>query len=405
MGSFKEQYENAKKDLLNDSSICIENKDWMKKVLSYQETKGKRSNGIPTLDESCYKTLLSYLQKLKNINKWFGNKPLKNITEADFRKVYEDLEEGRITTKSGEIYKDRISYYKKVFKSKPFEIIGKDKLAREVIEYNVIKEIDVRFIPDFRNALKEIVQNAILPEHKLFIQLYGDYAENLFSILQFEKKDFEEIMDKETNEPSFILNLHKGIIKRSRTPRREYNIFPETYLMLKKYLEDLKPTDKLFNFGLRQAEKMFSRAVEKAGIKLQDGKKPTLKDLRSSLACSLLNEEWTTDEIKARLGHKPSSKVLDVYVTYSALNKSKIKKRIYQGTLEDVKEEFERYKERSKKDLTLSKEKFEETQKEMANMKEGLKYLTKIISKIYREDISVIDVSPTEMKKITSSLK
>ena len=69
---------------------------------------------------------------------------------------------------------------------------------------------------------------------------------------------------------------------------------------------------------------MFSRAVEKTKLKLQNGEKPTLKDIRSSLACHLLNTGWNTDEIRWRLVHKTSSKVLDVYVSYLALNKNKI---------------------------------------------------------------------------------
>ena len=41
------------------------------------------------------------------------------------------------------------------------------------------------------------------------------------------------------------------------------------------------------------------------------------------MACNLLEKVWTTDEIKSRMGHKPSSTVLDVYVNYKALNKKK----------------------------------------------------------------------------------
>lgn len=362
---FQRLYLNAKTKLFSDESICEENKDWIRKVLEYQEVKGKRSNGLPRLDESCYKTLLSYIQKTRNVVKWFNNKPLKDINEEEFRKVYEDLEEGRIKRKNGKIYEDRVSYYNKIFKSKPFEIIEKDVMARKVIEYNIKKDKNVRFIQNYEEELKNIVQNAISPSHKILIQILGDYGENIFSILQLTKGDFERGIDKDTKEPYYLLNLHKTILKRTRTPRREYNIFPETILMLDKYLENLKSSDKLFNFGLRQAEIMFERAVEKAGVKLQNGEKPTLKDLRSSLACFLLsNREWTTDEIKGRLGHKPSSKVLDVYVSYLALNKNKIRKRDYQGNLKDVREELELYKDKAKRDS----ERIEALEKDLKNI-------------------------------------
>lgn len=360
----KLQYENLKAKMLNDNSICPENREWIKQVLEYQEHKGKRSNSLPALDDSCYKTLLSYSQKLTNVNRWFENKPLKDITEEDFKKVYDDMEEGRIKKRNGDIYQDRTAYYKKIFKSKPFEIIGKKEMAKKIIEYNVTKDKNVRFIPNFKEALRDIVQSAILPSHKVFIQLAGDYGENIFSILQLEKKDFERTIDKETKEPSYLLNLHKAILKRSRTPRREYNLFPETLNLLDKYLEDLKSEDKLFNFGLRQAEIMFDRAVTKSGIKLQNGERPTLKDTRSSMACYLLNSGWGTDDIKSRLGHKPSSNVLDCYTTYLALNKNKIRRKIYEGNIEELKAELETYKEKS---IRESK-KVEELQKSVKSL-------------------------------------
>ncbi|MFH1311543.1 MAG: hypothetical protein ABIH65_04015 [Nanoarchaeota archaeon] len=365
------QYENIKAKMLNDNSVCFENKKWFKQVLEYQENKGKRKNGIPKLDNACYKTLFSYCGKMKRINEWFNNKPLKDITEKEFKRVYDDLEEGKIKTKNGKIFEDRTSYYSKIFKSKPFEMIGKDIMAKKIIEYNVRKDKNVRFIPNFKESLRDLVQNAINPSHKLLIQIQGDWGENIFTALQLEKKDFERVIDNETKEPYYLLNLHKGILKRTRTPRREYNIFTETLNMLDKYLENLKSNDKLFNFELRQAEIMFKRAVEKSKIKLQNGETPTLKDLRSSMACYLLNEGWTTDDIKGRLGHKPSSDVLDVYVSYLALNKNKVKKKIYEGNLEELKQELERYKLQSKKD----REESEKIREENKIIKQDIKHL------------------------------
>ena len=383
--TLKLQYDNAKLKILNDNLICPENRKWIKQVLEYQEIKGKRSNGLPALDDSCYKTLLGYILKCKNVNKWFDNKPLKNITEKKFLQVYEDLEEARITKRDGGIFKDRESYYNKIFKGKPFEMIGKNEMAKKVIQYNVTKDSQVRFIPNFKDALKDLVQNAISPSHKLLIQLQGDFGENIFSILQLEKKDFERIIDKETKEPYYLINLHKEILKRRRTPRREYNIFPETLNLLDKYLENLKSGDRLFNFGLRQAEIMFNRAVEKSGVKLQNGEKPTLKDLRSSMACHLLNENWTTDDIKGRLGHKPSSKVLDVYVSYLALNKDKIKKKHYEGNISKLQEELEKAKELTKLQNNKIEKLKSEREKDLEIINEVKKGLSEAI-KEFTED-------------------
>jgi len=334
--NLKQRYQTTKKKLLSDTSICKANRDLYEQFLEFQEKKGKRSNGLPVLDDGCYKTLIGYIYKFKNINKWFKNKPLKKITKEDLEKVYEDLEEGRITNNQGKLFEGREDYYSKVFKSVLFEMIGKEKMAKEVIRYNVQKEKEVRFIPDFKESLKRLVGVAIRFEHKLLIQLLGDYGENVGAILQLEKRDFIKEIDKGTGEPEYLLVLRKEILKRSRTHRTEPNLFPETIEMLDNYLKDLKPTDKLFNFGLRQAEKIFSRAVDKTGIKIQNGDKPKVKDMRSSLACYLLDEDWTTDEIKGRLGHKPSSNAIDVYATFKAKDKKKPKKKLYVGNLKEL---------------------------------------------------------------------
>ena len=58
------------------------------------------------------------------------------------------------------------------------------------------------------------------------------------------------------------------------------------------------------------------------------------------MACNLLEKVWTTDEIKSRMGHKPSSTVLDVYVNYKALNKKKTKRKLYDSNLQKIKEEL-----------------------------------------------------------------
>lgn len=366
----KKYYLTAKQKLLNDPLICKENKQLFKKFLEYQEKKGKRSNGLAVLDDGCYKTLNGYIQKFKNVNLWFKNKPLKDITKKDIERVYEDLEENRILKKNGKPLEDKSSYYQKIFKSVLFEMINKDKMAKEVIRYNTKKDKDVRFIPDFKDSLKKLVASAIQPEHKLLIQLLGDFGENVGAVLELEKKDFIRQTEEETKEPEYLLVFKKEILKRSRTPRTEPNIFSETVEMLDEHLKNLKPNDRLFNFGIRQAEKILSRAFDKTKIKIQNGEKPKLKDLRSSLACYLLDEHWTTDEIKSRLGHKPSSNVLDVYVTYKALNKKKPKKKIYEGNIRELKEKLETMEiKNKKKDLEITEQNNEiKRLKEKVNM-------------------------------------
>jgi len=349
--NFKQRYNNLKAKTLNDNSICNENQNWIKQVLEFFEKKGKRRNGIPVLDDGCYKTLCGYITRLKNVNKWFNNQPLKEMPNKVFikemTKVYEDLEEGRIKNIKGEIYKDRGGYYSKIFKGEPFRVIGKEEMVKKIIKYNSINETEVRFFDNFKEEIKKISNNVILENHKAFIWVLADFMENVGAILQTEKRDYRRQED-ENGEPEYLLTLRKDILKRTRTPRTEISIFPETTEFLDIVLEKLKPNDKVFNFGIRQAEKLFDRAVKITKTKLISGEKPTLKDIRSSGACYLLNEGWTTDEIKSRLGHKPSSSILDKYVSYKALGKRKPKQKIYQGNLKKLQDELETLKQREK---------------------------------------------------------
>ena len=92
MSDIKTQYDNLKVKILNDKSIYKENRDWIKKVLDFQERKGKRKNGLSSLDEGCYKTLLTYCTKLRNVIGWFNNKPLNTITEKQLIQLANDPE-------------------------------------------------------------------------------------------------------------------------------------------------------------------------------------------------------------------------------------------------------------------------------------------------------------------------
>ena len=373
--NLKPRYENLKTKTLNDKSICKENRDWIKEVLRYQEKKGKRRNGLPVLDNACYKTLLLYIYYLKNTIKWF-NKPVTEITKEDIERVYEGLEEGKISKSNGQIFKDKCSYYSKVFKSIPFEIIGKDKMAKEVIKYSVKNEQEVRFFENYGEVINKIVNTAKLQEHKTLIQVLADFMENVGAILQTEARDYRKHIDKETGEPEYHLVLRKEILKRSRTARTEINIFPKTIEFLDIALEGLKPNDKVFNFGLRQAEKMFDSIVKKTGIKLINAEKPTLKDIRSSGACFLIDEDWTSDEIRSRLGQKPSSPVLNKYLNYKAIGKRKPIKKIYQSNLKKLQDEIEQLRQAQK----LKDKRFD-------NMKKDFNIIKKVLRKKYKKEM------------------
>lgn len=131
----KERYENSKQRMLFNEEVCEENRKLWRDFFEYEERKLKRKNGLSELDEGCYKTLSAYTYNLPTVNSWFKNKPWINLTEEDIRRVYDDLEDGKIKNANGEKFKDRSSFYNKIFKSKPFRMAGKEEMAKTVIEY------------------------------------------------------------------------------------------------------------------------------------------------------------------------------------------------------------------------------------------------------------------------------
>ena len=383
-------YRKRKTELLEDNKdISSQNKKLFREFLEWEEIKLKRTNRIPKLDESCYKTLNGYLTKLKNVNKWFkdiGKPALQNITQIDIQKVYDGLEEGKIKNNKGTEIIDKASYYNKIFRSKLFEMIGKEKEAEKVLEfYKKDNQDKVKFI-DEASFLK-IVNNAISKKHKLLLWLLWDYGENVFSVLQLRKNDFTKQINEETKEEEYRLDFHKEILKRSRTARGEINLYHQTTEFLNEILPSLKDNNNLFDFGLRQAEKMFDRAVKIAGVVTlgngkNKGKKATLKDLRSGMACHLLSIGWHIDEINARLGHKPSSQEINKYVVFLAINKRRddSKKRIFDGNVQKLNQELQESKLREKgikEELQSMREEQEKKLEQVTEMMEAMKKIQK----------------------------
>jgi hypothetical protein len=342
-----EQYERGLKKLLEDKTICKPNRDLFKKFFNEQEYKLKRKRGLRQLNDRVLKTLLGYINRFRNVNSWFKNKDWTKLTKQDIKKVYDDLEDEKLLSRKGTPFKDKQSYYNKIFKSKPFRLVGKDNLAKEVIETYYKENKEVRYVTeeDFKKAVSVVIKS----KHKLALWLCWDVGENSSSIVQLKKRDCKKHFDEETKELEYHIRLKSEILKTNRTQRTEPTLYLETVQLLDIILKDKKDEDLLFDFGQAQLDKIWRRAINITKIKCEpDGQIPTLKDLRSGMACNLLEKVWTTDEIKSRMGHKPSSTVLDVYVNYKALNKKKTKRKLYDSNLQKIKEELEAVKEKEK---------------------------------------------------------
>jgi hypothetical protein len=211
-----------------------------------------------------------------------------------------------------------------------------------------------------------------------------DTTENISTILETKAKDYTREIDPETIEPSYNVVLRKEILKTSRTKRTEPTLYPETVEYLDILLKGKNPEDKLFCFDLRAIEKAWYRAVKKVQIFCEPNReRPLVKDIRSGAMCDLLIKGWTTDEIKARAGHKPSSKVIDKYVNYLAINKDKSKKKIRVFEVQNLKAQIQKFEEREKlqerriSDLLEIKEEFKIKMNEMSELVELFQFLKK----------------------------
>lgn len=347
--AFKQDYERKKPNLLNDKKICKANRDLFKEFFDFQERKLRRINELEELDEATYKTLCGYVNRLINVNKWFKNKEWKKLTTSDIKKVYDDLEDGKIVNRFGKRYADRKSYYSKIFKYKPFELAGLKEKVGDALEFVTDRRRkEVNFVN--QEGFKKIISVVKNPSHLALLWLSWDIGENINTLLQLTASNFKKEVNKETKEEEYIIWLPQAQLKRSRQERSEPTLFPETVRALDIVLEGLNPKDKLFRFEYRQSLKFFDSATSRSNVTCEPtGKKASWKDLRSGMACNLFsNYGWHSDDINLRLGHSITSKELEAYFSYLAGQGKRVKKLHYNNNLEQVKDELEEIKIREK---------------------------------------------------------
>lgn len=325
--SWRDQYAKALPKLLSDASIGDANRQLFADFFAFEEYKLKRCNGLPDLDEGCCKTLYGYILRLRNVERWFGGKPWADLTKDDVRRVYDGLEDGTIRTQGGRPFQDRASYYNKVFKSKPFKLAGKDVLAREVIEFSTTTKQPVRYVTE--GSFRSLVARVTNPRHLLLLWLAWDIGENIGTLLKLSPKDVIPQVNRSTGEREYLVHLPQDKLKRSRRSRGEITLYPETAAYLDHALARTDPSGSLFTFGHRFASKVLEAAVKRSGAATMPlGEHVRWKDLRSGMACHLLTHGWTRDEVNARLGHAPSSKTLDAYINFLAIDRAGPKQRL-----------------------------------------------------------------------------
>ena len=347
MTSFKERYLRTKETLLTTPTIRPENREIFRRFFEYEEYKLQRQNDLRELDEPCYKTLYLYVYRLRKVNDWFGNKPWPQLTREDIKRVYDDLEDGRLRNQMGQPYKSTEHYYDKVLKAKPFELAGKAQLAREVIQFPKRRRLTVRYVTD--DGFRTLVSVLSKPHHLLLFWLAWDIGENINALLQLQKRDFTRAIDPNTKEPEYLVNFPRAKIKRSRQERTEPTLYPETVRYCDMVLAELADDDHVFAFGYRQALKLIHNAGRMTGVRcMPNDERVRWKDLRSGMACHLLSMGWQPHEVNLRLGHTPNSNRLNSYINHLAIDRHGPKKRLYESQLQTLQEELKKAKERER---------------------------------------------------------
>lgn len=260
-------------------------------------------------------------------------------------------------------------------------MVDKADLAREVIEFTSKRKKEVRFI--YEKDFRKLVDNAYKPLHRLLLWLAWDYGENINALLKLKKADFYRQLSPHTKEPEYMLNLKKDILKRTRKARSEISNYNETVKLLDNYLKELKDDDRLFNFGYGGAKKILNRVVERSKVKcIPNGEKVTWKDLRSGMSCDLLKKGWTTDEVNARLGHKPSSDEIDCYVNFLAIDRHRPKKKVHEFEIQKLQEEIDGLKQREELSNRRLEKTIQVTETALSKMKNELAATSKDLDKI-----------------------
>lgn len=327
--------------------LNINNRDLVVKWINHKKLELENVNGYEKEAQvryynTLYKQLTTYMV---NVLYWFNHKNLQDITSEDIKKIYVGLEEGSLATIKGRknlSYRTRKDFYGRVFKGGFFKFIGKDKMAEKVIKRKFVEASEVKFF-EFK-ILKIITDNTATNSHRLAFWLMFDTGIEVKALCQLTKKDFEWI--KEEKDSYYMLHVEKNISKKSRRKRDIYVHFNETNVLLKTHLKRLENDEKLFNFKPPALYHALKKVVDEFKLTTRPGGKSiTLKDFRSSMATYFLSQGFSTDFVKQRLGHAPSSTEIDRYVNYLGISQKKQRKKAKEIELKDIQDKYEKLEE------------------------------------------------------------
>lgn len=293
---------------------------WLdKKETSLLNRKGR--DGVARI--RCCKTLNKYIALFRTLDR-IVKKPFKKLTAKDMQRLYEDIETGVIKSEHGKTYSasTRHDLYNKFFKSDFFKFIGLYDVAKTIFTLEKKDDREVRFFlfEDFERMTKYTPKL----RNKLFLYFLLDTGMRVGTALNITRRDIEKKYNAETKQEYYVVHIQADYTKSKRADTLAL-LIPTTNELMTLFLQEneLKPSQRLFDFSHANARKIVDVVSHKAKIKtLPDKKNVTLHDFRRSCATYMLKKGYSIDVIKKRLGHKPSSTVIDRYVSYLSLGEN-----------------------------------------------------------------------------------
>jgi len=368
-------YKNGLERLRNDTSLNKKNRELAVKWIEQKEKQLFDGYSPSERDKWAIrhsKTLSKYVLLLGNVCCWFPD--LSNITEKQLTKFKDDFYSDKIKSRKGRIIKSKMDYVSKVIRSDFFKhFLGHRDIVEKVFTAKLRRnEPEVEFVTE--EEVKKIVINANQEYLKVAVYLMFSTGLRIGTLLNLKFEDFE-LKHNVNNNMSYYLVHVKADYTKSKKDRTVPVVIPEANKLLKEYLTHFKKGEIVFSYSHQGLNKTLKNACIQSDVRTKPTNKlVTPHVLRKSASVYLLNKKYSIDQVKAMLGHKPSSTVIDRYVNYLGLGFEAEINNVQNDSYEKVKSELENVKSQM---LVLEQKLDSESKKNRKIIDKALKSLAK----------------------------
>lgn len=317
------------------------------------------------------KTILKYARQARNVGEWF-DKPLNKLTEKDIKKFYKDFETGEIKSSRGVAFSksNRRDYYKKLFKGGLGTYCGIDQICKEVMVLEASEGVEVSHF--LKKDFIAMLGASTDLRHKALMCVAFDLGARIGTILNFRRSDVQKVFDSKSGKHTYRFTIHAENTK-SKRMRIGDAFIDETINLFDQFLPTVKEGEFLFPFSYTNAHNIIKRASRRAKVKSKPyNKEVSPHDFRRAMVTHLRIIGVSVDDIKARIGHNPSSRTIDLYLSQIGLLENRsFFSDIQQGSMDELRSAYQRTQEllrvqvESNKEISKENKIFEKAIKEL----------------------------------------